>query len=181
MAVYFEFFPDSAHESYLFRSHDGGQSWGEPSLMGKHYNETGITALPNGDILAALRSEKGGHLSIARSRDKGMTWSTPEQLTADMEHPADLIVLKDGRVLLTFGERNAPRGVHAMLSRDGGKTWDKSNMVVLASDATNGDCGYPSSVELSPGKILTIYYQVDDPKNAPASAKAKATVWQAPK
>ena len=154
---------------------------GEPSLMGKHYNETGITLLPNGDILAAMRSENGGHLAITRSTDKGKAWSAPEQMTADMEHPADLIVLKDGRVLLTYGERNEPRGVHAMLSKDSGKSWDKANEIVLAKDAPNTDCGYPSSVELSSGEILTIYYQVDDAKNAPASAKAKSIVWKAPR
>jgi len=181
MAVYFEFFVDMAHESYLFQSHDGGVTWGEPSLMGKHYNETGITVLPNGDILAAVRSEKGAHLAITRSTDKGKTFSAPEQLTSDMEHPADLIVLKDGRILLTFGERNEPRGVHAMLSKDNGKTWDKANQIVLAKDAPNVDCGYPSSIELSKGEILTVYYKVDDAKNAPASAKAKSIIWKLPR
>ena len=180
MAVYFEFFADMAHKSYLFQSHDGGLTWGEPSLMGKHYNETAITMLPNGDILAAVRSEKGGHLSITRSTDRGKTFQTPEQLTEDLEHPADLIVLKDGRVLLTFGERNVPRGIHAMLSKDSGKTWDKTNRIVLASDAPNIDCGYPSSIQLASGEILTIYYQVDDAKNTPASAKAKSILWKAP-
>ena len=180
MAVYFEFWVDMAHESYLFRSHDDGLTWGEPSLIGRHYNETGITVLPNGDILAAVRSEKGGHLAITHSTDQGKTFSVPEQLTADLEHPADLIVLKDGRILLTFGERNAPRGIHALLSKDGGKSWDKANQIVLAADAPNFDCGYPSSVELSKGKILTIYYQVDDAKNTPTTAKAKSIVWTLP-
>jgi hypothetical protein len=98
-----------------------------------------------------------------------------------MEHPADLLVLEDGQILLTHGERNAPRGIHALLSRDGGATWDKANPTVLASDAPNVDCGYPSSVELSNGRILTIYYQVDDAKNTPASAKAKSIIWQVPR
>jgi sialidase-1 len=179
LAVYFEFFDSRGNESYFFRSNDGGKSWGEPVLLGSHYNETGLAVLRDGRILAAMRSEKGGNLAITESSDSGRTWSKPVQTTGDDEHPADLIQLKDGRVLMVYGERNAPRGVHAMLSPDG-RTWDKSKRIVLAHDAPNRDCGYPSSVELAGGKVITLYYQVDDLKNAPASASARAILWSAP-
>jgi hypothetical protein len=179
MAVYFEFFDDRHHQSYLFRSKDNGKTWGDPVLMGAHYNETGIAQLRDGRLLAALRSEVGGHLAITESADRGRTWSAPVQVTADLEHPADLIQLRDGRVLMVFGERNAPRGVHAMLSPDG-RSWDKTKQIVLADDAPNVDCGYPSSVEVGKGKVVTIYYQVDDPKNAPTSSSARAVVWDVP-
>lgn len=181
MAVYFEFFDQRGFESHLFRSKDGGKTWGEPAVMGKGYNETGVAVLPNGDVLAALRSGKGMSISIARSTDGGRSFSAPEQITGDMEHPGDLIVLKDGRVLLSYGERNAPRGIRALISSDNGKTWNKEKAIVLANDAPNGDCGYPSSVQLPNGDIVTLYYQVDDATNAPASAKTKMIVWQAPK
>jgi Neuraminidase (sialidase) len=181
MSVYFEFHDGRGNESYLFRSRDNGKSWGEPSLMAKHYNETGIVELKNGKLLAALRSEQGGNLATSESADRGRTWSAPVQVTKDREHPADLIQLKDGRVLMTFGERNPPRGVHALLSNDGGKTWDKNKEVVLADDSPNGDCGYPSSVEVLEGRIVTLYYQVDDLSNALATSKAKSVIWQAPK
>lgn len=180
MAVYFEFFDERGNQSYLFRSRDNGKTWGNPVLLGKHYNETAIQRLPDGRLLAALRSEKGGRLAVSESRDQGRTWSPPVQVTKDNEHPADLIVLKDGRVLMTYGQRNAPRGVHAMISNDG-RSWDPARRIVLADDAPNGDCGYPSSIELASGEILTMYYQVDDLQNAPASAKAKAVIWTAPK
>jgi Neuraminidase (sialidase) len=176
MTVYFEFFDERHNQSYLFRSKNGGKSWGEPVRLGEHYNETGIVRLRDGRLLAALRSEKGGHLAISESADQGRTWSKPAQITADSEHPGDLIQLNDGRVLLVYGERNAPRGVHAMISADG-RTWDKTKRIVLADDAPNGDCGYPSSVEVSSGKVVTLYYQVDDLKNAPASASARAVLW----
>ena len=181
MAVYFDFAGERGHESYIFRSKDNGKTWGEPSLLGKHYNETAITLLPNGDMLAAMRSEVAKDLFVTRSTDQGRTWSTPMQATTALQHPADLIVLQDGRVLLSYSERNAPRGVKAILSRDNGKTWDKANPIVLADDAPNFDCGYPSSVEVSKGRIVTTYYQVDDEKNAPATAKAKVIIWQVPR
>ena len=180
MSVYFEFFDQRGNEVYLFRSHDGGKTWGEPSLVGKHYNETGFVVLPDGGILAAMRSETGGHLAVIRSTDQGRTWSEPQQITQDHEHPGDLIVLKGGALLLTFGERNRPYGVHAVLSHDGGRNWDFAHQVILADDAVVTDCGYPSSVQLPDGRIVTMWYQVDDPKNALASSKAKVAVWTAP-
>jgi Neuraminidase (sialidase) len=179
MAVYFEFFDERKNQSYVFRSQDGGRTWSEPALLGEHMNETGLAVLRDGRVLAALRSEKGGNLSIAETSDQGRTWSKPVQITADSEHPADLIQLQDGRVLMVFGERNAPRGVRAMISPDG-RIWDQEKTLTLADDAPNGDCGYPSSVEVAKGKVVTMYYQVDDLKNAPASSSSRAVVWIVP-
>lgn len=180
MSVYYQFSDSRGHQEYVFRSRDNGKTWSDPVLIGEHYNETGLLALPDGHVLAALRSETGGHIAIAASRDGGRTWSASTQLTRDKEHPGDLIRLKNGNILLTYGERNKPFGVEAIISRDQGKTWDKTSQTMLADDAASTDCGYPSSVQLPNGKIVTIYYQVDDPHNAPASAKAKAIVWSIP-
>lgn len=180
MAVYFEYFDARGNQSYVFRSPDGGKTWKDPALLGEHYNETGIAVLRDGRVLAALRSEKGGNVSITESSDEGRTWSKAVQITKNAEHPADLIQLRDGRVLMTFGERNAPRGVHAMISADA-RAWDQAKQIVLADDAPNGDCGYPSSVEVAAGKIVTMYYQVDDSKNAPASSSSRVVRWSAPK
>jgi Neuraminidase (sialidase) len=180
MSVYYEFFDDRGNQDFVFRSHDGGRSWGEPVLVGQHVNETALLVLPDGRILAAMRSEKGAHLSVASSKDQGRTWTAPVQVTGDNEHPADMIGLKNGDILLTYGERNAPFGVEAILSHDGGKSWDSSTKVKLANDASNRDCGYPSSVQLPNGKIVTLYYQVDDAQDTPGSAKAKSIVWSAP-
>jgi hypothetical protein len=180
MSVYYQFSDERGHQDYVFRSHDNGKTWGEPVLVGEHYNETGLLALPGGRVLAALRSEKGGHLAVAASNDGGKTWSAPAQVTRDKEHPGDLILLKGGGILLTYGERNKPFGVEALVSHDKGKTWDTASKTVLASDAASTDCGYPSSVQLPDGRIVTIYYQVDDPHNAPATAKAKSVIWKVP-
>ncbi|HZT33172.1 MAG TPA: sialidase family protein [Bryobacteraceae bacterium] len=181
MAVYYEFYDGRGNQSYIFRSKDGGKTWDDPTLLGGGYNETGIAVLADGTMLAALRTEKGGRLDVRRSTDQGRTWSEPVQVTDDREHPADLIPLKDGRVLLTYGERNRPYGARVMLSRDGGRTWERSRRILLAGDAVVTDCGYPSSVQLPDGRIVTLYYQVDDPANALPSAKAKAVIWEVPR
>jgi hypothetical protein len=72
-----------------------------------------------------------------------------------------LIVLRDGTVVLTYGERNRPYGARALVSYDGGRSWDNDYLVILADDAPNWDTGYPSSVVLNDGRILTVFYQTD--------------------
>jgi len=181
MSVYYQFADDRGHQDYVFRSHDDGRTWGEPVLIGKHYDETALVSLSANQVLAAMRSEAGGHLAITSSSDGGRAWTDAVQITQDREHPADLVQLKNGDILLTYGERNKPFGVRAMLSHDRGKTWDENSKFVLADDAASTDCGYPSSVQLPDGKIVTIYYQVDDAQTAPSSARARAVVWDIPK
>ena len=179
MPVYFEFSDGRGNESYVFRSKDGGKTWGDPSLLGKHYNETAVVDLGGAKLLAAMRSEKGGHLAVTRSEDDGYAWSEPVQITVDLEHPADLVRLQSGWILMTYGERNPPRGARAVLSRDGGKTWDMSGKIILADDCPNTDCGYPSSVETAKGRIVSLFYRVDDLNAALTSAKCVAALWEA--
>ena len=183
MAVYYEVSPPSGareFQSWIYRSKDGGKTWGDGSLMQLNGNETAVAVLRDRTLVAAVRTSLAGFLQVTRSKDGGRNWSAPIAVTKDAEHPADLIQLQDGRLLMTFGERNAPRGVRAVLSEDGGITWGSQRPIQLSSDSPNIDCGYPSSVEIAPGRIATLYYQVDDPANVPASAKAKVLTWTVP-
>jgi hypothetical protein len=154
-------------------------------VIAENYNETSLLVLPDERILAVLRSEVGQHLAVSFSSDKGRSWSTPRQVTHDMEHPANVILLRDGRLLLAYGERNRPFGVRAMLSRDLGQTWGP-DIIILADDAQRPDCGYPNSAEIAPGKIVTVYYGVDEVKDkGPVSPDlrgiyARAIVWVVP-
>ena len=181
--VYFGKGPHPATKVY--RSKDSGETWGDPSVIAENYDETSLLVLPDERILAVLRSSVGGHLATSFSSDKGRTWSAPHQVTRDNEHPADVILLKDGRLLLAYGERNRPFGVRAMLSRDLGQTWGP-NIIILADDAQRPDCGYPSSAEVAPGKIVTVYYGVDEVKDkSPVSPDlrgiyARAILWTVP-
>ncbi|MCD6521085.1 MAG: exo-alpha-sialidase [Anaerolineae bacterium] len=146
------------YASILLRSRDGGQTWGEESLVAFGYNETAFAFLPDGRLLAAARSESG-HVAILSSEDGGYSWSSPAPLTRDGEHPADLTVLQSGRVLLSFGRRIRPLGCGALLSEDGGRTWRMDREVLLAGDGIeNTDVGYPSTVQLADGHIVTVLY-----------------------
>ena len=142
----------------LLRSRDGGKTWGDETLVASGYNETAYVFLSDGTLLAAARSESG-HVATLSSADGGRTWSNPTQVTRDGEHPADLTRLTSGKVLMTFGRRIRPMGCGALISRNNGQTWDTDHEILLAGDGVrNGDLGYPSTVQLANGRIVTALY-----------------------
>jgi hypothetical protein len=172
---FYTFEPDR-REVHLLRSRDGGRTWGDASLIAKGHNETALAVLSGRRLAAAMRSEEGS-IAITFSDDGGRSWTAPQAVTGANQHPGDLLELPDGRLVLAHGERNRPFGVRALVSRDGGRSWDRERPIVLAWDAPNRDCGYPASVLLPDGRILTIYYQVNDLETAPESAQARAVIW----
>ena len=48
-------------------------------------------------------------------------------------------------------------GQRAAISYDDGATWQHD--FIIRDDGPDGDLGYPASVELPDGSILTVYYQ----------------------
>jgi hypothetical protein len=150
--------PGSNQESHLYRSRDGGRTWGDVSCIAAGgYNETALLRMPDGRLLAAVRGI-GGDTSVCASTDGGDTWSRPRRLLPENHHPADLLHLGGERVLFAFGYRLPGFGVRAIVSEDGGRTFDPARAVILADDAIDTDCGYPSSVLLDDGRVLTVYY-----------------------
>ena len=155
--------------SFLLRSRDGGCTWVDPVTIFDGLDETAICHLGGGRVLAMLRGVNEGERGLWRSvsDDLGYTWSEPWQVTADQEHPGDVIRLQDGRLLLTYGRRVPPYGIQGMLSSDDGKTWDTDNKLLLVGDSGDLDCGYPSSVQMDDGTIVTVYYAwsiIGDPR-----------------
>jgi len=143
---------------YIARSTDFGKTWGDFTKRPLS-NETAYLYLPSGRAIAMIRrNEKGFSLWQTDSVDGGRTWGKVRQITGYMEHPADLLLLQSGKILLTYGRRHPPFGIEAMLSYDEGKTWDIKHKIMLVGDAENGEVGYPSSVQLDDGTICTAYY-----------------------
>ncbi|MEZ5355464.1 MAG: sialidase family protein [Bryobacteraceae bacterium] len=91
----------------------------------------------------------------SESTDGGRTWSVPRPIGV-WGLPSHLLRLRDGRLLMSYGYRRDPRGNHARISEDHGRTW--SEPIVLSADGT-GDLGYPSTVELGDGSLLTLWYE----------------------
>jgi hypothetical protein len=72
--------------------------------------------------------------------------------------PSHLLKRSDGRLLMTYGHRRKPFGNQARISNDSGQSW--SQPIVLSDDGIGGDLGYPSTVELGNGTLLTVWYEV---------------------
>lgn len=141
-------------ESSFFRSKDDGRTWKRISVIGPKHNETSILHLGGKRWLAANRLDA---IDLFHSEDDGLTWQGPQQVTAEDEIPGHLLRLKDGRLLLSYGNRVDPGqyGVLARLSADEGKTWGEPIRLIHSIER---DCGYPSSVQRPDGRIVTAYY-----------------------
>ena len=151
-------------------SRDDGLTWNiigyipvpqflDPGAKGFHELHAVETAEEK--IVAMLRhhGEPGNkYLWQTESIDGGKTWTQAHQ-TKIWGYPPHLIRLENNWLLVTYGRRKKPYGERACISRDGGKTWDVNNELII-SNAPNSDLGYPASVQLKDGSIYTIYYQV---------------------
>ena len=149
-------------DTYILFSSTGGRSWDPPILVApspeSEYGEPDIAETAPGEIYCILRSSKrGGYLHGCLSADGGKTWSEPE-VTPMYGGPGHLLVLRDGRLLCTYGRRKAPFGNRACLSEDGGRTWQIEQEVVIRDDLPNGDLGYPTTIEYAPGRLFCCYY-----------------------
>jgi len=135
--------------------------------------------LPDGTIIVHIRMERGGEHPYfstwqSVSTDGGKTYSRPEPLVGPRGGaPAHLLLHSSGTLISVYGYRNAPYGIRAMLSHDGGETWDTD--WILDDECDNGDLGYPATVELKDGSLLTIYYQ-----NVDGVARIMQRVWNLP-
>ena len=121
-------------------------------------SEPDIAETADGQLCCVLRdSRRTGYLHVCRSTDGGSTWSKPER-TLMFGHPGHLLVLSDDRLLCTYGRREAPFGVRACLSEDGGRSWRVEQEIVVRDDLPNGDLGYPTTIEYGPGRLFFCYY-----------------------
>jgi Neuraminidase (sialidase) len=146
--------------TFLVTSKDNGKSWSDIIEVAKGLNEADYLILPNKEWLCAARSQKRDEQAIylCRSADQGKTWSEPIRITEAKEHPPDLTMLSDGTLLLIFGVRHEPFSIQGMVSRDLGHTWLNTRLL-LADNLPGTDIGYPSTVRLSNGRIITVYYR----------------------
>ncbi|WP_406693984.1 sialidase family protein [Singulisphaera sp. Ch08] len=158
--------PPKSDQVSMLRSDDEGKTWKVLALISDEHNETAILHLGKGKWIAAARrgSKKPGAIDLFRSDDDGQHWKNSGQVGGPAQLPAHLLRLKDGRVLLTAGNRvKGQFGVVAQLSSDEGMTWSEPSPLV--ADLSSGDCGYPSSIQRPDGSIVTAYYAAGAPSH----------------
>lgn len=150
------------------QSTDDGQTWrwlveipqrpGDNSLA--DYHELHAVEAADGRIVAQLRNHNTNNFLETlqtESSDGGKSWSEPHSIGV-WGVPSHLLRLKDDRLLMTYGYRQPPLGNQARVSDDHGCTW--SEAMTISGDGIGEDLGYPSTVQLADGSLLSVWYEV---------------------
>ena len=169
---------DNFHEhtrSYLLRSDNMGKDWEYYSTIAYDpatiisFDEPALGRTANGTLVCMMRTMHGArnrhqHMWLSYSTNDGESWSRPEP-TNLWGYPADLTLLQDGRMLCTYGHRRDPYGVRGCISGDG-VHWDVSDEFIIREGGIAPShfpvywhIGYPTSIQLSNGSILTVDHQ----------------------
>ncbi|MBN1394978.1 MAG: exo-alpha-sialidase [Pirellulales bacterium] len=149
------------------QSTDDGQTWQWlaeiPARPGddpaKDYHELHGVEAVDGRVIVQIRNHNkrnNNETLQTESSDGGRTWTAPHPIGA-WGLPSHLLRLKDNRLLMTYGYRRKPYGNQARISADNGRAW--SGPIVVSADGANGDLGYPSTVQLADGALLTVWYE----------------------
>ncbi len=163
------------------RTQDGGKTWEFVSWITPQPEGFSImpssVRLSDARIVTAVRrqEEERNFIEGYHSDDGGETWqflSTISAPTGNSGNPPSLVLLRDGRLCVTYGWREEPYGVRARLSSDGGETWGRE--IVLRADGGGKDLGYPRTVQRADGKLVTVYYFNDSDDSERYIA---ATIW----
>ena len=170
---------NGAIEAYV--SDDEGKSWSYLSSVDfpecctpSNLHEPYAIELSDGTILGIIRAQ-GEEIAPALkdmcddlkqykftmfktfSYDGGLTWTDPAPM-GFLGAPPHLIELSTGEMVLTYSRRKVgTQGIFARVSHDGGKTFGEETLI--GPEAHIWDQGYPSTVELDDGTLLTVYYQ----------------------
>ncbi len=156
------------HLICTFASTDGGYTWEKrcdltkpAELVWDNFHEPHVIELDDGSLLGMIRAQGNGvahgfTMYQTRSYDGGRSWCEWESLGISGS-PPHLLKHSSGAIVCVYGRREAPFGERAIVSWDNGATWMED--YDLDHRAEGGDLGYPASVELDDGSILTVYYQ----------------------
>jgi sialidase-1 len=148
-------------------STDEGQTWrwlaDLPEREGDthtEYHELHAVETADRRIVAQIRNHNKTNdreTLQSESSDGGKTWSVPKAIGV-WGLPSHLLKLRDGRLVMSYGHRRAPLGNQARVSTDHGRTW--SEPIIVSGDGVTGDLGYPSTVELADGMLLSVWYEL---------------------
>lgn len=145
---------------------DDGVSWkwagtipSRPGDDHRQYHELHAVEAAPGRLVAHIRNHNPRHAGEtlqSESTDGGRTWTTPHEIGI-WGLPSHLLKLADGRLLMSYGHRRRPFGNQVRISDDAGATW--SEPMGLSGDGAGGDLGYPSTVQLDNGHLVTAWYE----------------------
>ena len=178
---------------FCVKTKDGGKNWSFVSWIGPEPKGFSImpasVRLSKDEILVTTRNREGSQRFIDAylSKDNGLTWSQLDNPVDDtgIGNPPALVKMKDGRICMIYGYRAseediqnnvATSDIRAKISNDSGLTWSKD--YILRNDGSGWDLGYPRVVQRADGKIVAVYYFMDE-ETGPERYIA-ATIWSPP-
>ena len=115
--------------------------------------------LESGKIIVHFRcQDDAGMLTVyqCESYDGGRSFTKAHRLLSEKGGAPAHIINQNGTLISVYGYRQEPYGIRAMFSNDEGNSWDVDH--VIADNGNSADIGYPASVPLQDGSILTVYY-----------------------
>ncbi len=168
---------EEPYRCFLIRSDNQGQDWEHWSTIAYDpagivsFSEPALGRMPDGTLVCMMRTmhqprRRHQRMWLSYSRNDGESWSPPEA-TNLWGYPADFTLLRDGRLLCTYGYRRDPMGVRGCISSDG-IHWDAANEFVIRDGGTAPKpaepgwywhIGYPTSIQLKNGTIFTVDHQ----------------------
>jgi len=161
--------------SFVLRSDDQGLHWEYYATVA--YDAAGIVAFwepslarrDEGLLVCMMRTmqnprNRHDRLWIATSDTGGLSWSAPRP-TKLWGYPPDLIRLRDGRLLCTYGHRREPFGIRGCISDDGVR-WDPADEFTIREGGTRParqdvwwHIGYPTTIQLDDGALLSVFHE----------------------
>ncbi len=151
----------------VFKSTDRGHNWQKISVIPSPVKPDGRTILNESHLLevapdhivAMFRATEADIAPICQSEsnDGGHTWTPIRELPV-AGLPPQLLKLRNGVLMCSFGHRKSPYSIRAIFSHDLGRNWDTDNIVTLYQWDNEPDMGYPSTIELDDGELLTVFY-----------------------
>lgn len=173
---------ESTENLSAYRSTDGGYHWEKIATLtlpegtsGKNFHEPHVAELPDGRLLGAIRAQSadgrgedtiqdgawkkgntlvpGYTIYTTVSSDGGRTWSDLKA-TGISGAPPHLLVHSTGALICSYIRREPPFSIRAMVSYDMGESWSEDYILTECSV----DGGYPGTVEMDDGSLVTVYY-----------------------
>ena len=123
--------------------------------------EPAMIELPDGRLLVHVRVQtdtEDNYFTLYQtvSEDGGKSWSRPRPILPRRGGaPSHIMMHSSGVLVATYGHREEPYGIRAMFSHDGGESWDVGYELFCGPTR---DLGYPSTVELADGSMITVFY-----------------------
>jgi hypothetical protein len=181
------------HHARLLRSTDGGQTWQGPQTVAHDgsgrllYWDQRLCVHPHDGRMVAMfwthdrQAQQDVPIHIAWGTADGLVWSAPQSTGIAGQICAPLY-LDDGRLFAAYVHRHDPPSLRALLSADGGQTWDREGELVFYAkelarresgmqgkrdfgdywaDMNIWTFGHPAVAQLAHGELMVAYYAGD--------------------